>query len=66
MPNDSNRVALIDTEKASIWDIKKHSFVRTIQKWNGVHTSDGLPLHYSLYVYSSYFSHFNLGYTYYA
>ena len=41
MPIDSNQVALIDNEKASIWDIKKHSFVRTIQKWNGVYTSDG-------------------------
>lgn len=46
IPNESHHVALIDTEKGNIWDIKKKSFVKSVMKWNGVCTSTG---RYGLY-----------------
>jgi WD40 repeat protein len=41
MPNEHNHIALIDSEKGNIWDVKKKSFVRSVAKWNGVCTSNG-------------------------
>ncbi len=41
MPNEPNHVALIDDEKGNIWDIKKKSFVRSVNRWNGVCSSNG-------------------------
>lgn len=41
VPNEGHHIALIDSEKGNIWDIKKKSFVKTVPKWNGVCTSTG-------------------------
>ena len=41
MPNDPNLIALIDSEKGNIWDIKKKAFVKSIMRWNGVCTHNG-------------------------
>ena len=46
IPNEAHQVALIDSEKGNIWDIKKKSFVKSVLKWNGVCTSTG---RYGLY-----------------
>ena len=34
-------MALIDDEKANVWDVKKKSFVRAVVRWNGTCTRDG-------------------------
>lgn len=41
MPHDPHQVALIDSDKGNLWDIKKKSFVRSITRWNGVCSSNG-------------------------
>ncbi|KAK2159956.1 hypothetical protein LSH36_143g06049 [Paralvinella palmiformis] len=41
MPNEPNHVALIDADKGNFWDIKKKCFVRSIQRWNGICSSNG-------------------------
>ncbi|XP_013421183.1 NACHT and WD repeat domain-containing protein 2 [Lingula anatina] len=41
MPNEPTHVALIDSEKGNIFDIKKKSLVRSIPKWNGLCTQNG-------------------------
>ena len=41
MPSDSNHVALMDSDKGNVWDIKKKHFVRSVRKWNGVCSCNG-------------------------
>lgn len=41
MPNKPNQVAVISSEKGSIFDIKTKRHIRSIPKWNGSCTHDG-------------------------
>ncbi|XP_050388645.1 NACHT and WD repeat domain-containing protein 2 [Patella vulgata] len=41
LPHDSQFIAVIDSEKANILDLKKKTLVRSVYKWNGVATSNG-------------------------
>lgn len=41
MPNDPSQIAIIDNNKGVIFDIKKKSAVKSINKWNGVVNSTG-------------------------
>ncbi|CAH1788936.1 unnamed protein product [Owenia fusiformis] len=41
MPHDPNQIAIIDNEKGCIYDLKKKSITRQIQRWNGQCTANG-------------------------
>lgn len=41
MPHDPNQVAIIDSEKGNILDLKKKSVIRSVPKWNGMCTQNG-------------------------
>lgn len=36
-----NRVALIDSDRGSVWDCRKKSLVKILSRWSGIHTRDG-------------------------
>ncbi|ESO82088.1 hypothetical protein LOTGIDRAFT_135306 [Lottia gigantea] len=41
LPHDSNLIAVIDSDKANILDLKKKTLIRSVSKWNGVVTQNG-------------------------
>ena len=41
MPNKASQVALIDSDKGNILDVRTRRFLRSVPRWNGSVTRDG-------------------------
>ena len=41
MPNKPSQVALIDSDKGNILDVRTRRFLRSVPRWNGSVTRDG-------------------------